>query len=259
MPDKVNKKMIEINNVERIVKLSQAYRFLNFDAVDKYKEYAANSDITSAADIVDNGIRFEGVIVDNETADIYDEIGDADYCVGPKQFETALNDQDGDLTIFINSPGGNVFEAVKMVTALEERATKSKIDLVVNGLSASAATYLLFAEGINKRLMTKMSQVMIHRSWSIEKGNSIELAKAAQRLDSVDRSYADLMAKVMKLNADEILELMSAETWFTTTEAMETGVVDGEYTPKSRSNKNMVKQEGLAALSFATRALLQDQ
>lgn len=249
---RMTKKTININNVKDIVLLSKAYRFLNYKAVDKFKQAAEN-----AAEIADNGIRFEGIIVDNETADIFKEVGDGDNFIGPRQFEEALKSSEGDLTIFINSPGGDVFQAVKMVAALEERATKSKIDLVVNGLSASAATYLLFAEGINKRFMTKMSQIMIHRSWSIETGNSLDFTKAAERLDSVDKAYADLMAGVMKADASEILDLMTAETWYSTEAAQEAGLVDGLYAPKTRS-KGGSKVKGLDALSYATRALLND-
>lgn len=258
MPDKVNKRELDPLNVEGVLRLANSYRFLSMDAVEKYKEFASENKAQGAADVVDNAIRIEGVIVDNETADIYAEIGDAEGYVGPRQFEDSLNSVEGDLTIFINSPGGNVFEAVQMVSALENRATKGKVDLVVNGLSASAATYLLFAEGINSRKMTKMSQIMIHRSWSVERGNSLDFIRASQRLDSVDRQYADLMSKVMNVDSTEVLKMMTDETWFTTEEAIKVGLVNSAYTPSQTRSKSGSKPKGLKALDYATRALMND-
>ena len=251
----------DLTNLKTIRLIANSYRFIKNDAFEKYIDIVQNkNDINNATDEVENGFMFDGIITDDDTANFFLEYGDKGF-ISPTQFSNALNETEGDVTIFINSPGGNVFEAAKMLTALETHATKNKVDLVVNGLSASAATYLLFADGINNRQITKMSQIMIHKSWSVEVGNSDELIKAAERLSSVDNSYAQLMSNIMKADKKEILEMMAAETWFTADEAIQSGLVNGIYKPPQNENGNEQKptsKRKMSALEIATQSLLYD-
>lgn len=259
MPKKLEIDFDDLTNLKTIRLISNSYRFIKNDAFNKYVENTDNKDIQNATDEVENGFCFDGIITDDDTANFFLEYGDKGF-ISPTQFSNALNDNDGDMTIFINSPGGNVFEAAKMLTALETRATKNKIDLVVNGLSASAATYLLFADGINNRSITKMSQIMIHKSWSVEVGNSDELIKAAERLSSVDNSYAQLMSKIMKADENEILEMMAAETWFTAEQAIQSGLVNGIYKPPQNENEQKsTSRKKMSALEIATQSLIYDE
>ena len=240
-------------NAARLV--AQSLRFVNSSAAQKYE---AVKDANSAVTEVENGVFMEGIVTDDDTANFFAEEFEDHGFVCPANFRAALASQEGDFTLFINSPGGNVFQAAKMLTMLEERTAKNEVHLVVNGLSASAATYFLFANNLASRKITKMSQVMIHKAAAFADGNSDELTKAAERLDSVDRSYAKLMADVMNPDESEILKMMSAETWFTADEAIQTGLVNEVYTPTSQRAKPGSRQSKMKALSTATLALLED-
>ena len=257
MPKKIEIDFDDLSNLKTMRLISNTYRYMYPSAFNKYVEL--KSEIKNNTLVDGNVVKADGIIVDDDTANFFAEEGVADGWLGPTQFATAINSVEGDLTLFINSPGGNVFDAVKMVTALEQRATKGNVDLVVDGLSASAATYMLFAAGIRSRRMTKMSQIMIHRGWVVQRGNADDFTKTAQRLDAMDRSYADLMAGVMTADAKQILKMMSEETWFTTDEAIKAGLVEQVYTPEEPESEVDGETGGrLAALNEATRALLYD-
>ena len=257
MPKTIEIDFNDLSNLKTMRLISNTYRYMKASAFDKYVEL--KGEVKNNTIVDGNVVKADGIIVDDDTANYFAEEGVADGWLGPSHFAEAINSVEGDLTLFINSPGGNVFDAVKMVTALEQRATKSRVDLVVDGLSASAATYLLFAAGVDSRKMTKMSQIMIHRGWVVQRGNAPELTKTAQRLDAMDRSYADLMAEVMTADSKEILRMMSEETWFTTEEAIKAGLVSEVYTPVQPESEVDGETGGrLAALNEATRALLYD-
>ena len=243
--------------------LAKAYASLSASAVEKYQSARNQADaekVSASAVVRGNDVYIDGIIVDDGTVAIAEEFGEDAGFIGPSAFTEAINGPEGEINLFLNSPGGNVFDGVKMLTALETKASANKVNLIVDGLAASAATYMLFAEGLESRRITKMSQVMIHKAWSISVGNSEDMIKSSERLMSLDTAYAELMAGTMKQSAEEIMELMSAETWFTAEQAIETGLVNGLYSPAAESkNETESNQRArqLKTLNAAAMALLE--
>jgi ATP-dependent Clp protease protease subunit len=153
---------------------------------------------------------------------LYDVI-DPWWGVAAKDFVQALNAITASkIHLHINSPGGDVFEARAMAAAIA--AHKSTIVAHVDGLAASAATYVAIAA--KEVEMVEGSFFMIHKAWSIALGNADDMLQMAAILEKVDGSIvADYMKKTGKTK-EELVALMAAETWYTAEEAKAAGFAD---------------------------------
>ncbi|MGH8429915.1 MAG: head maturation protease, ClpP-related, partial [Solimonas sp.] len=137
----------------------------------------------------------------------------------------------------INSPGGDVFEARAIMTALREHA--AKIVIHVDGIAASAATSLMMAGDEVK--MTRGGRMMIHEAWTFTMGNKRDLRSEAELLDGIDQEIAaDYKGRTGKSDA-ELHTWMMAETWFSADQAKEAGFVDEivETTRKADNRWNL--------------------
>lgn len=124
--------------------------------------------------------------------------------------------------LHINSPGGDVFEARAMGAAIVAHA--GKVTSHIDGLAASAATYLALAA--NEVRMTDGGLFMVHNSWTLAWGNKDELRATADLLEKVDGSIAADYARKTKKPTDQVVAWMNDETWFTAAEAKDAGFVD---------------------------------
>lgn len=175
----------------------------------KYK-YFKNITGTSA------DLYFYGAIVDEKTADWWTgEISKTD--IDTMELKDELDNLNGitDLNIFINSPGGSVFASSTMVSMLNRfrENTGAKIHSFVDGLCASAATYLLMvADDVN---FYKNSMMMIHKPMSMAWGNANELQKEIDTLNTLeDNVMIPMYMNKSKVSEEEIKELINNETWF---------------------------------------------
>lgn len=117
------------------------------------------------------------------------------------------------LNIYINSPGGDVFTASTMISMLQRVKDKGTIiDAYVDGLSASAASFLMMiADNIK---LYKNSTVMVHKPMSFAWGNANELQKTIDALNKIEDSV--MMPMYMdkaKVSEKKIKELIDNETW----------------------------------------------
>ena len=122
----------------------------------------------------------------------------------------------------INSPGGDVFDARAMATAI--RNHPSKIIAHIDGLAASAASYVAIA--CDTVRMAQGAMVMIHRAWTFTAGNTQDLRKEADVLEKIDGTIADDYASKGSESGQWFLDRMDAETWLTLDECMQCGLVD---------------------------------
>lgn len=159
---------------------------------------------------------------------LYDAIGDW-YGVGAKDFCKALAGIDAEtIHLRINSPGGDVFEARTIATALKQCG--KTVIAHIDGVCASAATYVALAASTVE--MAQGSFFMIHQAWAGIIGNSGELRELAALLDKVDDSIiADYVAKTGK-DAETIKQMMADETWLSAQESLEFGFVNSVYDGK---------------------------
>ncbi len=174
----------------------------------------------------------------DETAHVYlyDAIGGY-WGVEAESFITRLNDIDAkEIVLHINSPGGDVFDARAIAVAIKQH--KSKVSAQIDGLCASAATYISAAcESVS---MADGGFYMIHEGWTLAMGNKQDLTKTVALLEKVDDSILNDYQKKTGLDRDQLATLMAGETWFSATEGKEHGfidsIIDEDETVENKSN-----------------------
>lgn len=128
------------------------------------------------------------------------------------------------INLYINSPGGSVFEGVAIHNMLKRH--KAKINVYVDALAASIASVIAMAGDTIH--MYKNSMLMIHNPWTFTWGNSSELRKMADDLDRIGNSSKQtyLQKAGDKLTDEKLQEMLDAETWLSADEALEYGLCD---------------------------------
>lgn len=104
--------------------------------------------------------------------------------VTPKQFKDELVSGVGDITVWINSPGGDVFAASQIYNMLMDY--KGKVTVKIDGIAASAASVIAMAGG--EVLMSPVSMMMIHNPMTIGFGDAGDIGKAISMLDEVAKN-----------------------------------------------------------------------
>ncbi len=126
------------------------------------------------------------------------------------------------ITVRINSPGGDVFDALAMFNALQSH--KAKIITRVESLVASAASVLVLA---GKEVQAyKNTMMMIHDPWGLIAGNQYDLRDFADILEKISSNMVDIYASNSNVGKREIIQMMKDETWFTAKEAKDKGFID---------------------------------
>ncbi len=163
-------------------------------------------------------------LADKKTAEIsvYGEICAWDVSAADFVKElTALGDV-SQINIAINSPGGNVYDALTMFNFL--RRTGAEIVVRIDGLAASAASLIAMAG--DKIIMPKNSMMMIHNPWSYAVGNADDLREQADVLDKVSNMlFATYQART-GIDATLLSEMLAADTWLSADECLEMGFCD---------------------------------
>ncbi|MFA7279805.1 MAG: head maturation protease, ClpP-related [Sterolibacterium sp.] len=126
------------------------------------------------------------------------------------------------IDVRINSEGGDVFDGKAMYSLLQQH--KARIVVHIDGLAASAASFIaMVGDEIN---ISEGAFVMVHNAWTFAIGNSDDLRRKADLLDSVSGSIGETYAARTKQTSDKIKQWMDDETWFTGAEAVENGFAD---------------------------------
>jgi ATP-dependent protease ClpP protease subunit len=146
------------------------------------------------------------------------------FGISAKDVATAL-DEVGDVSeirLRINSPGGEVWEGLAILNML--RAHQAKVTAVVDGLAASAASFIVAAA--DARVMSPGTQLMIHDASAFAIGNAATMERARRMLDSISDSIASIYADSAGGTADEWRTAMREETWYTAGEAVAANLAD---------------------------------
>lgn len=153
---------------------------------------------------------------------IHDEIGY--WGVTAQQFIRDWNalPAEAAITLSINSPGGEVFDALAIYHAIAR--TRSRVTGRVEGLAASAASVVLMAAG--RIVMPAQAYLMIHNPWTIAWGDQRDLREAADLIDKLRGSLLAIYSERSGRAADELGPLLDAETWLTGAEAVEAKLAD---------------------------------
>lgn len=176
--------------------------------MNKFWNWVKNED-TGAAELVFNGPISEETWFGDE--------------ITPALFRNELAKISGDLTVWLNSPGGDVFAASQIYTML--RSHKGKVTVKIDGIAASAASVVAMAG--DETLIAPTGMLMIHNPATAAFGNKEAMQKAIELLDEVKESIINAYEEKSHLSRSKIARMMDEETWLNAKKAQALGLVDG--------------------------------
>ena len=165
--------------------------------------------------------------------------------ITPKLFRDELFNGEGEITIWLNSPGGDVIAASQIYTMLMDYP--HNVTVKIDGIAASAASVIAMAG--TKVLMAPTSLMMVHNPLTIAIGDSAEMQKAIAMLDEVKESIINAYEIKTNQSRTKISHWMDAETWMNTHKAIELGFADGILEDEKRKNVDDV------VFAFSRRAV----
>lgn len=142
--------------------------------------------------------------------------------VTPQMFKEELMDGNGNITVWINSPGGDCVAAAQIYNMLREY--EGEVTVKIDGIAASAASVIAMAG--DTVLMSPVSMMMIHNPMTIAFGDSGEMQRAIDMLSSVKDSIINAYELKTGLSRTKLAHLMDAETWMDAGKAVELGFAD---------------------------------
>ncbi len=142
--------------------------------------------------------------------------------VTPGLFRDELQSCEGDITVWINSPGGDVFAAAQIYNMLMEYP--GNVDVRIDGIAASAASVIAMAG--NKVSMSPVAMMMIHNPMTVAMGDKKVMQQAIDMLDEIKESIINAYELKTGQTRTKIAHMMDAETWFNAKKAVELGFAD---------------------------------
>lgn len=142
--------------------------------------------------------------------------------VTPKLFRDELTSGEGDITVWINSPGGDCIAAAQIYNMLLDY--KGNVTVKIDGIAASAASVIAMAG--TKVVMSPVSMMMIHNPMTMACGDTGEMEKAIAMLGEIKNSIVNAYELKTGLSRAKISRLMDAETWMDSGKAVELGFAD---------------------------------
>lgn len=142
--------------------------------------------------------------------------------ITPKQFKSELTNSEGDIVVWLNSPGGDVFAASQIYNMLKEY--DGKVTVKIDGIAASAASVIAMAG--SEILMSPVAMMMIHNPATVIFGEASDLQSGIDMLSEVKESIINAYEQKTSLPRNKISKMMDAETWFSAQKAVELGFAD---------------------------------
>jgi len=150
--------------------------------------------------------------------------------------EKAIKSFNGkDITVWINSNGGECFAASVIYTALKNY--KGKVTIKIDGTAISAASVIAMAG--DEILMSPTSVMMIHNPLTVAQGEVKDMQKAIEILTEVKDSILNAYVKKTNKSRDEISAMMDSEKWMSADTAIELGFADGKLFDESQNDDVM--------------------
>ena len=169
--------------------------------------------------------------------------------VTPKAFRAELEAGQGDIVVWINSPGGDCVAAAQIYNMLMDY--KGNVTVKIDGIAASAASVIAMAG--TKVLMSPTALMMIHNPLTVAIGDSDEMKKAMDMLAEVKESIINAYEIKTGLSRAKLSHFMDAETWMNAKKAIELGFADDLMFKKDADNEETVKVED--SFTFSRRAV----
>jgi ATP-dependent Clp protease protease subunit len=166
-------------------------------------------------------LRISGEIVSDDDAWFYEWFGIP--VSSPNAFRESLAEHKGkDITVWIDSWGGDVFAAAGIYNALKEH--QGKVTVKIDGKAVSAGSVIAMAG--DEILMSPVSIMMIHNPWLSAEGDSRDIRHAADVLDEVKETIVNAYQQKTKRSRNKISQMMDDETWMSAKKAISEGFAD---------------------------------
>ena len=143
--------------------------------------------------------------------------------ITPQLFKDELNSGTGNITVWINSPGGDCVAAAQIYNMLMDY--KGNVTVKIDGIAVSAASVIAMAG--TEVLMSPVSTMMIHNPATVAMGDHNEMQKAIEMLNEVKESIINAYEIKTGLSRAKLSHLMDSETWMNANKAVELGFADG--------------------------------
>jgi ATP-dependent Clp protease protease subunit len=142
--------------------------------------------------------------------------------VTPKLFKDELLSGSGDITVWINSPGGDCVAAAQIYNMLMDY--KGNVTVKIDGIAASATSVIAMAG--TKVMVSPVSMLMIHNPATVAMGDAAEMQKAISMLDEVKESIINAYEIKTGMSRTKLSHMMDAETWMDAHTAVDLGFAD---------------------------------
>jgi ATP-dependent Clp protease protease subunit len=142
--------------------------------------------------------------------------------ITPKEFKKELEADTDNITVWINSPGGDFFAASQIYTMLKEY--QGKVTVKIDGIAASAAAVIAMAG--DQVLMSPTAMLMIHNPTTFVWGEESDMQEGIEMLSEVKEAIINAFEAKTGLERKQIAKMMDTETWFSAGRAVELGFAD---------------------------------
>jgi ATP-dependent Clp protease, protease subunit len=142
--------------------------------------------------------------------------------ITPQQFKRELDASVGDISVWINSPGGDVFASSQIYNMI--RAYPGKVTVKIDGLAASAGSVIAMAG--DEVVISPVGLLMVHNPATMIFGEEADLQIGIQMLNEVKESIVNAYERKTGLDRKQISKMMDAETWMNAKKAVELGFAD---------------------------------
>jgi ATP-dependent Clp protease protease subunit len=188
-----------------------------------------------------------GTIADDDDVWLYEWFGM--QATAPNTFRNELKQYAGkDITVWIDSPGGDTFAAAGIYTALKEHDGKVTVKIASKALSGASA----IAMAGDEVLMSPMAVMMLHNPWTIAQGEAKDLRKGAEVLDTVKETLVNAYAAKTKKSKKKISSMMDDETWMSANVAVKEGFADDVL----YADENTAEPKDIQDFAFTRLAVL---
>ena len=161
------------------------------------------------------------------------------------------------VTVHINSPGGDVMAGAEIYSALREHSLngEGRVKVIVTGLAASAASVVAMAG--DEILMHPVAYMMIHNPWTFAMGDAKELRKTAKVLDVISEGLISAYEQRTGKDREELKRMLENETWMSAGTAVEEGFADGIFGAEAGAAASLVRPTMMSAKAHGLQEILQ--
>ena len=160
------------------------------------------------------------------------------------------------VTVHINSPGGDVMAGAEIYSALREHSLngEGRVKVIVTGIAASAASIIAMAG--DEILMHPVAYMMIHNPWIFAVGDAKELRKTARVLDVISEGLINAYQTRTGKDREELKRMLENETWMSAGTCVEEGFADGIYGAESAAAASASRPTLMSAKAHGLQEIL---